>query len=103
MVGDASHFKDPLSAHGISDALRDAEFLATALDAALRGRDETEALSEYEAMRDRLSTDLHEVTDELAGFEWDLPRVKKLLIEMSRAMSPEIPVLEQLDVLSDAA
>ena len=33
LVGDAGYFKDPLTAHGITDALRDAEFLATAIDA----------------------------------------------------------------------
>ena len=30
LVGDAGYFKDPLTAHGISDALRDAELLANA-------------------------------------------------------------------------
>src|SRR4029079_11725898 len=37
LVGDAGHFKDPCTAHGISDALRDAELLARALTAALTG------------------------------------------------------------------
>ena len=31
LVGDASYFKDPGTAHGISDALRDAEMLARAI------------------------------------------------------------------------
>ena len=31
LVGDASHFKDPIAAHGITDALRDAELLARAV------------------------------------------------------------------------
>ena len=31
LVGDAGYFKDPLTAHGITDALRDAELLARAL------------------------------------------------------------------------
>ncbi len=30
LVGDAGYFKDPLTAHGITDALRDAELLANA-------------------------------------------------------------------------
>jgi 2-polyprenyl-6-methoxyphenol hydroxylase-like FAD-dependent oxidoreductase len=41
LVGDAGCFKDPITAHGMSDALRDAELLARALvtgtDAALAG------------------------------------------------------------------
>ena len=28
LVGDAGYFKDPITAHGITDALRDAEILA---------------------------------------------------------------------------
>jgi flavin-dependent dehydrogenase len=31
LVGDAAYFKDPITAHGISDALRDAELLALAV------------------------------------------------------------------------
>src|SRR5439155_635554 len=31
LVGDAGYFKDPLTAHGITDALRDAELLARAI------------------------------------------------------------------------
>src|SRR4029453_3588394 len=31
LVGDAGYFKDPLTAHGITDALRDAELLARSL------------------------------------------------------------------------
>ena len=33
LVGDAGYFKDPLTAHGITDALRDAELLARAIAA----------------------------------------------------------------------
>jgi 2-polyprenyl-6-methoxyphenol hydroxylase-like FAD-dependent oxidoreductase len=33
LVGDASHFKDPIAAHGLTDAMRDAELLALAADA----------------------------------------------------------------------
>ncbi len=37
LVGDAGYFKDPVTAHGISDALRDAELLARAADERPRG------------------------------------------------------------------
>src|SRR5215469_8407114 len=37
LVGDAGYHRDAVTAHGISDAFRDAEFLAAALDQALRG------------------------------------------------------------------
>src|SRR5262249_6006704 len=47
LVGDAGYFKDPLTAHGISDALRDAELLARA---AAAGTDQ--AFADYAAVRD---------------------------------------------------
>ena len=50
LVGDAGCFKDPITAHGMSDALRDAELLAQAVVA---GTDE--ALSAYQAARDRFA------------------------------------------------
>ncbi len=44
LVGDAGYFRDPITAHGITDALRDAELLARAV---LAGTDE--ALRAYQA------------------------------------------------------
>ena len=38
LVGDAGYFKDPLTAHGITDALRDAELLANAAAAGTEAR-----------------------------------------------------------------
>jgi 2-polyprenyl-6-methoxyphenol hydroxylase-like FAD-dependent oxidoreductase len=52
LVGDAGYFKDPLSTHGMTDALRDAELVARALAAVLGGADETGALAGYQATRE---------------------------------------------------
>ena len=61
LVGDAAYFKDPITAHGITDALRDAELLALAvLDAPRGGRAQLDALRDYEHTRDRLSEPLFE-------------------------------------------
>ena len=38
LVGDAGYHKDPIMAQGITDAFRDAELLAEAIDAGLAGR-----------------------------------------------------------------
>ena len=38
LVGDAGYHKDPNTAQGITDAFRDAELLAEAIDAGLAGR-----------------------------------------------------------------
>ena len=67
LVGDAGYFKDPLTAHGITDALRDAELLASAIDA---GSDD--ALADYQEQRDAASLELFEATDAIASFNWDL-------------------------------
>lgn len=88
LVGDAGYFKDPLTAHGITDALRDAELLATAV---VEGS--LAALASYQARRDRLSMRLFEVTDEIASCRWDLPAVKRLHKEMSVEMNREVDAL----------
>ena len=70
--GDAGYFKDPITAHGITDALRDAELLATRCLAGTEA-----ALAAYEATRDRLSRPLFAVTDALAALDWTLRRRRR--------------------------
>ncbi len=99
LVGDAGHFKDPLGAHGITDALRDAEGLAIAADAALTGAGaEAAALAGYQRERDELSAALFEVTDELAAYRWDADTVRPLLESLSAAMRPEIGAILGRDI-----
>ena len=92
LVGDAGYFKDPITAHGISDALRDAEFLARAV-----GRGTDQALAEYQTNRDALSRELFEITDAIAGFEWDLDTLKPLHKTLSKVMNEEVEALLGLD------
>ena len=101
LVGDAGSFRDPISAHGITDALRDAELLARAITRAIRG-DEA-ALAEYERLRDESSLRLARITDEIASYRWDLAEVEELLLAMAKAMSYELELLESLPVLETAA
>lgn len=82
LVGDAGYFKDPLTAHGITDALRDAELLASAASAG--------TMAGYAAIRDRLSLPLFEVTDAIAALDWDLERVKALHQTLNQAMRAEV-------------
>ena len=84
LVGDAGYFKDPLTAHGITDALIDAELLAQAAAAGT----ET-ALAGYQSARDKLAVDHFEATDAIASFEWDLPRVQQLHRALSDEMKKE--------------
>jgi flavin-dependent dehydrogenase len=91
LVGDAAYFKDPLTAHGISDALRDAELLARAV---VRGSDE--ALADYQTTRDELSLGLFEVTDAIASFDWSIDEVKRLHIDLSREMNREVEAMVRM-------
>jgi len=95
LVGDAGYFKDPLTAHGITDALRDAEFLARAI---VQGTDA--ALAEYETMRDDLSRRLFDLTDDIASFAWTDDQLQSLHREFSREMSREVKALAALEPLT---
>jgi 2-polyprenyl-6-methoxyphenol hydroxylase-like FAD-dependent oxidoreductase len=80
LVGDAGYFKDPLTAHGITDALCDAELLASAL---VEGE---QRLPAYEHTRDQRSRALFEVTDRIASFDWDMTSIKELHLQLNHAM-----------------
>jgi len=91
LVGDAGYFKDPITAHGISDALRDAELVARAV-----ARGGAAALSDYEAQRDELSRELFEATEAIASLDWDTARLKSLHQKLSDAMKREVAALLEL-------
>ena len=98
LVGDAGYFKDPITAHGITDALRDAELLARAVLEAPRSRHfQLKALRDYEGTRDRLSEPLFDITERIASYNWDLPELRWHLRELSEAMRPEVDQLLGLD------
>ena len=89
LVGDAGYFKDPLPAHGITDALRDAELLARA---AVDGS--PTSFARYESDRDSaLARPLVEVAERIAAYDWDLTDVEDLLRAESAAMRPEVAVV----------
>ena len=68
LVGDAGYHKDPITAQGISDAFRDAELLAGALDSGFAGGSQLEeALGTYERVRNEETRGLYELTYELAS------------------------------------
>lgn len=88
LIGDAGYFKDPITAHGITDALRDAALLA---DAAAEGSDA--ALARFAEQRDDLSLPLFRVTDEIAGYGWTLDQAKELHRALNQAMKREVAAL----------
>ena len=94
LVGDAGYFKDPITAHGITDALRDAELLARAV---LDGT--AAAFSDYERTRHDLSLRLFELSDEIASFDWSDAHVQSLHRAFSAEMSREVRALAALPPL----
>jgi 2-polyprenyl-6-methoxyphenol hydroxylase-like FAD-dependent oxidoreductase len=96
-VGDAGYWKDPLSTHGMTAALRDAELLAQALTAAPHpGPRQTAALRDYAGCRDSLSLPMLDVVERVASHDWDLPEIRSLLMRMSSTMVDEVELLEAL-------
>ncbi len=90
LVGDAGFTKDPISAHGISDAFRDAELLANTIDAVLQeSESEVEALSTYHQTRDRFALPLHKATRALAHYEWDEAEASALMRVLGRLTDEE--------------
>ncbi len=68
LVGDAGYHRDFVTGLGITDAFRDAELLAEAIDAGFSGRRPLdEAMAEYERRRNEIATPLYEVTCQLAS------------------------------------
>jgi menaquinone-9 beta-reductase len=91
LVGDAGYFKDPITAHGITDALRDAELLARAVSEGTAA-----AMAGYQEARDELSRRLFEITDDVASLDWDFDRLQHLHREMSDEMRREVEYLAGL-------
>jgi 2-polyprenyl-6-methoxyphenol hydroxylase-like FAD-dependent oxidoreductase len=89
LVGDAGYHRDAVTGHGLSDAYRDAELLATALHQALRGDvDPDTALAGYERRRDRALRRVFELTVALAGYP---PAAEFVALQktLSRALDAE--------------
>lgn len=95
LVGDAGHWLDPMSTHGMTAALRDAELLTRAVTSSL-DMPGTPTLAGYQSTRDRLSLPMMHVTEEIASYNWDLTQVRGLLRNLSLAMTDEVEALSTL-------
>jgi len=103
LVGDAGYTKDPISAHGISDALRDAELCARAVDRAIRQPEESvEAMNEYRRTRDGMSLRMFRESEALARYRWDADEASARMRVISEAVRAECAVLESLGDWSPA-
>jgi 2-polyprenyl-6-methoxyphenol hydroxylase-like FAD-dependent oxidoreductase len=94
LVGDASYFKDPVGAHGITDAFIGATLLSDAIaDAVICGVDEDAALEGYRAARDEMAAAMMPPTVAIAGLGDDMGAVKQAFIDMAAAMREEYMML----------
>lgn len=96
LVGDAGFTEDPISAHGITDALRDAVLCAEAIDRSRRDpADETEAQAAYRQTRDSFALPLLDRIVDLASYRWDGPKASRLLRELGEIADAECELLSE--------
>jgi flavin-dependent dehydrogenase len=88
LVGDAGFFRDPITSHGISDALRDAEGLARAI---LAGSDA--AFGVWQQQRDMIANQILDTTDAVAGFDWTLDNLGERHRRFSAVLKAEVQAL----------
>lgn len=80
LVGDAAYHKDSITAQGITDAFREAERCADALDQVFVGaRSFDEAMAEYQRGRDQRVLPMYEFTCQLAALEPPPPEMQTLI------------------------
>jgi flavin-dependent dehydrogenase len=89
LVGDAGYFKDPASAHGMTDALIGAELLARAVLAAAGGEAEQVALAGYARQRWRLIAPMIPAVAHVASYRWDAASLQRAHRAMGAAMRAE--------------
>jgi flavin-dependent dehydrogenase len=97
LVGDAGYHRDAITGHGMSDAYRDAELLAEALDRALRWEvGERTALAGYQHLRGVALREVFELTCALSAYP-SVPEFVELQKQLGRAMDAEAILLAARD------
>ena len=80
LVGDAGYHKHPITAFGITDAFRDAELVATALDDTFAERRPYEhAMADYQRARDEEALPIYGFTCDFAKLEPPPPEMQQLI------------------------
>jgi flavin-dependent dehydrogenase len=89
LVGDAGYYRDAVTAYGISDAFRDAELLAVAVDQALGDAEQAPAaLAGYQQQRDQALREIFELTCRLAAYP-PVPAFIELQKQLSAAIDKQ--------------
>jgi 2-polyprenyl-6-methoxyphenol hydroxylase-like FAD-dependent oxidoreductase len=106
LAGDAAYHRDPVTGHGITDAFRDAELLATHLGAVLRGEtSEAAGMACYSNERLRALRPIFELTCKLAEYPpldefLALHRELSLLIELEAEWFVSRPPIPRRDCVT---
>lgn len=80
LVGDAGYTRDPITAQGMTDAFRDAELCANAIDQSFSGgRPFAEAMAEYQRIRDDSVLPIFDFTTQLATLAPPPPEMQQVL------------------------
>jgi 2-polyprenyl-6-methoxyphenol hydroxylase-like FAD-dependent oxidoreductase len=80
LVGDAGYHRDPITGQGMTDAFRDAEMIARAIDHGLSGKKRLEqTLADYEEDRNAAVSAMYRVTLELAALRAPSPDMIPLI------------------------
>ena len=80
LVGDAGYHKHPITAFGITDAFRDAEAVASALDESFSERRSfDDAMADYQRARDEEALPIYEFTCDFAKLEPPPPEMQQLI------------------------
>ena len=96
LVGDAAYVKDPVSAHGMTDALIGAELLARAVLAIARGVPAAAARAGYARQRWLLTAPMIPAVEHAASYRWSLTSLQRAHLAMNAAMRAEWNYLDYL-------
>jgi 2-polyprenyl-6-methoxyphenol hydroxylase-like FAD-dependent oxidoreductase len=103
LVGDAGYHRDPITGHGMTDALRDAELLAEAAHRGLSGiEDEAAAWQAYQAERDTATDEIFALTRAIGAFP-DPETFQELQGRLARALDQEAQALASRPVPAGTA
>lgn len=95
LVGDACIFAHPITAHGISDAFRDAQLLADAMYSYLDGKlSWHEAASNYQECQHTAGRRVFDATQKIAAVEWNFAELAKNIDEYKRGVQTTLEIEE---------
>ena len=102
LVGDAGSFVDPMTAHGMSAAFRDAQAVA---DAAVCALDDPSgaagAWARYEAGRDAIARPMIDAIDRIVAFDEDIDAIQRSHIGLAKLIARELAHIDALDQHAD--